>query len=162
MRRRDREVTEPSEILHILDTAKVLHWGLVDEGKPYIVPLNYGYTCEKGKITFYVHGSLEGRKIDVIRKNPDCCVQLECDVQPFAGKVACQFGCSYYSFDGFGTAKILEDPTEKMTALSILMKTQTGKDFEFNEKLVSVVNLIRIECDSYTAKHRPLPVNPMA
>ena len=50
---------------------------------------------------------------------------------------------------------------EKIKALSVLMKTQTGKDFEFNEKLVSIVNVIRIDCDYYTAKHRPLPVNPI-
>lgn len=82
-------------------------------------------------------------------------------MQPFPGKLPCQYGCSYYSFEGFGTARILEVPQEKMQALSILMKTQTGKDFEFNEKLVSIVQVIRIECDHYTAKHRPLPVNPV-
>ena len=36
MRRRDREVTELNEIIHILDSGKVLHLGLVDQGKPYI------------------------------------------------------------------------------------------------------------------------------
>lgn len=161
MRRRDREVTDIHEIKHILDTGKTLHLGLVDEGKPYIVPMNYGYVFENQKLVFYVHGALEGRKLDVIRNNPVCCVQIECDVLPFGGKVACQFGVSYYSLDGFGSAKILTDPQEKMSALSVLMKTQTSQDFEFNEKLVSIVSVIRIECDYYTAKHRPLPVNPV-
>lgn len=32
MRRRDREVTEHSEIMHILDSGKVLHLGLVNRG----------------------------------------------------------------------------------------------------------------------------------
>ena len=64
-------------------------------------------------------------------------------------------------FDGFGTAKIVEVPQEKIKALSILMKTQTSKDFEFNEKMVSIVSVIRIDCDYYTAKHRPVPVNPI-
>ena len=103
--------------------------------------MNYGYILEGNKIVFYLHGALEGRKLDIIRNNSDCCVQIECDVQPFSGKVACQYGCSYYSFDGFGTAKIVEVPQEKIKALSVLMKTQTGKDFEFNEKLVSIVSV---------------------
>ena len=98
MRRRDREVTDSNEIIHILDTGKVLHLGLVDQGKPYIVPMNYGYILEDDKLVFYLHGALEGRKLDIIRNNSDCCVQIECDVQPFSGKVACQYGCSYYSF----------------------------------------------------------------
>jgi len=161
MRRRDREVTDMTEIKHILDTGLTLHLGLVDQGRPYIVPMNYGYSFDEDSLVFYVHGSLEGRKIDVIRKNPDCCVQIECDVQPFPGKTACQFGCSYYSLDGFGSARILEDPQEKMIALTKLMRTQTGKDFEFTPPLVSIVSVIEIRCDSYTAKHRPLPVNPM-
>ena len=161
MRRRDREVTELNEIIHILDSGKVLHLGLVDQGKPYIVPVNYGYVMENDKPVFYVHGALEGRKLDIIRNNSDCCVQIECDVQPFSGKVACQYGCSYYSFDGFGTAEIVEAPQEKIKAMSALMKIQTGKDFEFNERLVSIVSVIRIECDYYTAKYRPLPANPV-
>ena len=37
------------------------------------------------------------------------------------------------------------------------MKTQTGGDFEFNERLVSVVSLIRIDVAEYTAKCRPAP-----
>ena len=143
MRRRDREVTEHSEIMHILDSGKVLHLGLVDQGRPYIVPMNYGYVFEGEKLVFYLHGALEGRKLDIIRNNSDCCVQIECDVQPFSGKVACQYGCSYYSFDGFGTAKIVEVPQEKIKALSVLMKTQTGKDFEFNEKLKIVIFHLR-------------------
>lgn len=157
MRRRDREVTEESEILHILDTAKTLHLGLAEDGKPYIVALAYGYAFENGHLVFYAHGATEGRKLDVIRKYPACCAQLECDIAPFQGRLACQYGVSYYSLEGFGTAAVVEKPEEKMRALSLLMKTQTGKDFDFNEKLVSAVSVIRIDCEYYTAKHRPLP-----
>ena len=35
--------------------------------------------------------------------------------------------------------------------------TQTGKDFVFNDKLVSFVAVIRIDVAEYTAKQRPLP-----
>ncbi len=37
------------------------------------------------------------------------------------------------------------------------MKTQTGKDFEFDDKMVSVVSVIRIDVSEYTAKKRPMP-----
>ena len=46
---------------------------------------------------------------------------------------------------------------EKQKGLKILMKTQVNKDFEFNEKLASVVAIIKIEASEFTAKHRPLP-----
>ena len=54
-------------------------------------------------------------------------------------------------------ARIVEDVEEKKKAMAILMKTQTGKDFTFDEKLVSIVAVIRIDVAEYTAKHRPLP-----
>lgn len=158
MRKRDREVTDIETIEHILESSKVLHLGLVDDGNPYVVPMNYGYQFEGDKLVFYVHGAFEGRKIDIINLNPTCCVQLECDDSLFEGNVACQYGYTYYSLMGFGNAKILTDVGEKIKGLSVLMKTMTKKDFEFNEKLVSIVNVIKIECDSYTAKHRPLPI----
>lgn len=158
MRRRDREVVDIEEVRHILDSADYLHLGLVDDGMPYVVPMNYGYVLEEGKLTFYVHGAMEGRKLDVIRKNGACCAQIDCDCVPFEGRVACQFGYSYYCLMGFGHARIVEDVEEKIKALTCLMKSQTGKDFEFNEKLVSIVTVIRIDCDHFTAKHRPLPL----
>ena len=56
---------------------------------------------------------------------------------------------------GNGRAEIVDDPEEKMKGLSILMSCQTGKDFSFNERLVSIVNVMKITADSYTCKRRP-------
>ena len=157
MTKREREVTDPNEIIKILDSCKVVHLGLVDNGQPYIVPMNYGYTMEDGKLTLYLHGATQGYKLDVIRANPTACFEMECDIVPFEGEVACQYGICYSSVMGRGTAEIIEDVEEKKRALSILMKTQTGKDFSFNERMVSIVSVIEIHVSEYTAKHRPLP-----
>ena len=56
-----------------------------------------------------------------------------------------------------GKAVLVEDVKEKEEAMTLLMKTQTGKDYEFNQRLVSIVSVIRIQVSEYTAKHRPLP-----
>ena len=58
---------------------------------------------------------------------------------------------------GRGTATIVEDVEEKMQAMTALMKTQTQKDFEFNDRLVSIVAVIRIDVAEYTAKKRLIP-----
>ncbi len=158
MTRRERQVTDISEIINILDRSKVLHLGLVDGDEPYVVPMNYGYEFIGDKLVFYLHGARQGRKLDVIRANPKVFAELECDIVPFEGEVACKYGITYASVMARGEAVIVENEKEKMHALSVLMKTQTGKDFEFNEKLVSVVNVIRIDVEQYTAKHRPAPV----
>lgn len=50
---------------------------------------------------------------------------MECDVVPFQGKIACQYGTSYASVMGKGKAEILTDIEDKKKGLSIFMKTQT-------------------------------------
>ena len=164
MTRRELEITDRNEIIDILDKCSYLHLGLCDGDEPYVVPMNYGYTMdENGKLDFYLHGAVWGRKLDIMRKNPKIFAEMECDLQPFEGDVACRYGLSYRSLMARGTAILVEDPEEKMKALSILMKTQTGGDFSFTEKLVRVVAVIRLDITEYTAKYRPIPkARPMS
>lgn len=157
MTRRERQIFDIDKILEILDKSKVIHIGMVDGDEPYVVPMNYGYTYENEKLTIWLHGATTGRKLDIIRKNPKVFFQMECDLVPFEGDVACKYGLSYSSLMGKGIATIIEESEEKQKALSYLMKTQVGMDFEFNEKLASVVGIIKIEVSEFTAKHRPLP-----
>lgn len=155
--RREKLITDIKTVTEILNKSKVLHLGLVDGDEPYVVPMNYGYTFENDKLTIWLHGSKSGRKYDVIRKNPKVFFEMECDLEPFSGEVACKYGLSYSSLMGRGIATVIEDVEEKKTALSVLMKTQTEKDFEFTDKLASVVGIIKIEVSDFTAKHRPAP-----
>ena len=159
MTRREREITDIDEIRGILDRAKIVHVGMVDGNRPYVVPMNYGYTLNDGKLTFYLHGAMRGRKLDVIRANPNVFVELDTDIVPFEGEVACKYGLCYSSVMGEGVAEIVEDTELKKEALSIFMKTQTGKDFEFNDKMVSVVSIIKIDISEFTAKKRPMPTH---
>lgn len=158
--RRELEVTDLGEIKKILDASKIVHVAMVDEGKPYMVTMNYGYTLEDGKLTLYLHGAHKGRKIDVMKANPDVFVEIECDIASFAGDLPCQYGMAYASIMGEGKAVMVEDVEEKMEAMSILMHSQTGKEFTFNERLVSIVTVIRIDVEEFTAKRREMP--PMA
>lgn len=157
MTRREFEITDQRQIQTILEESKFLHLGLVEDGMPYVVPMNYGYVMEGGKLTLYLHSARQGYKLDVIRADPRCCFTMECGVLPFRGKVACQYGVAYRCLMGRGTATIVEDVQEKIKAMSLLMKAQTGEDFTFDEKLVSIVTVIRIDVTDFTAKHRPDP-----
>ena len=157
MTKRERQVTDPEQILHILDTGKVLHLGLAVNDEPYVVPMNYGYTMEDGRLTLYLHSAVRGKKLDMMRANPKVFFEIDCDRKAFEGSVPCQYGMVYSSIMGRGTATIVEDVEEKKQAMTILMKTQTGKDFSFEDRLVSIVAVIRIDVSGYTAKSRPLP-----
>lgn len=157
MTRRELEVTDQKEIIRILDKCKVLHLGLVDGDEPYVVAMNYGYTMEEDNLTLYLHAATAGHKLDLIKANPKVFFEMDCDVIPFEGKVACQYGTSYSSIMGRGRAEIIEDVEEKKQIMSVFMKSQTGQDFTFQDKLVSIVSVIKIQVSEYTAKCRPLP-----
>ena len=159
MTKRELQITDLNEIKAILDTAKVLRLGLAVNNEPYVVPMNYGYTLEGGKLTLYLHSAVRGKKLDMLQANPRVFFELDCDLKPFEGVKPCQYGLSYSSIMGRGQASLVEDPEEKMQAMSVLMKTQTGKDFSFNEQLVSIVAVVRIDVAEFTAKHRPIPEN---
>ena len=154
MTKRERQITDPEQIRQILDKSKYLHLGLSVHDEPYVVPMNYGYILEDGKLVLYLHSAVKGKKLDMIRENPKVFFEMECDTAPFEGRVACQYGYVYSSIMGRGTARIVEDVEEKKQAMAILMKTQTGKDFSFEDRLVSIVAVIRVDVAEYTAKHR--------
>ena len=157
MTKREFRVTDPVEIEKILSTAKVLHLGMAVNNEPYVVPMNYGHTMENGKLVLYLHSAVRGKKLDMLRQNPNVFFEMDCDREPFAGKVPCQYGLAYSSIMGRGVARIVENVEEKKHAMSVLMKTQTGKDFSFEDRLVSIVAVIRIDVTEYFAKHRPIP-----
>ena len=157
MTRREQQITDINEISDILEKSKVVHIGMIDGDEPYVVPMNYGHIFEDGKLTLYLHGAVRGRKIDVLKANPKVFFEMCCDVTPFEGDVACRYGTTYASIMGRGLATIVEDVEEKKSALSRLMKTQTGKDFAFEDKLTTVVSVIRIDTLEFTAKKRPFP-----
>ena len=91
MTKRELKITDMDEIVKILDSAKVLHLGLSADNEPYVVPMNYGYIMEDGKLTLYLHSAVKGRKLEFINANPKVYFSLECGLQPFEGKVACQY-----------------------------------------------------------------------
>ena len=155
MRRRDREIVNIDDILSIVEKAKILHLGLFDDGYPYVVPLHYGYEYENDNLIFFLHCALEGHKLDLIKSNPNVCVELECDVELISGgDIPCKYGSAYASVIGFGHAEIINDEKDKIKGLILLMKNQTGKSFEINEKMVSAVSVIKVVVSAFTAKAR--------
>jgi nitroimidazol reductase NimA-like FMN-containing flavoprotein (pyridoxamine 5'-phosphate oxidase superfamily) len=60
------------EARELLSTCKVGRLGCVDNGEPYVVPINYVF--EDGSV--YSH-SLPGRKIEALRANPRACLQVD-------------------------------------------------------------------------------------
>ena len=66
-----RDLT-PEEIEQLLVDSNYGHLGCIDGKEPYVVPITYVYDDD----VIYSF-AFEGRKIDVMRKNPHVCVQVD-------------------------------------------------------------------------------------
>ena len=155
MRRADREVTDYQQIQSIIEQAKVVHIGMLDNDRPYVVPMQYGFVFSDGTLTLYVHCAKEGRKLDILKKNPYVFIELETNVAIVSGgDIPCKYGSEYASVMGDGTAVIVEDVAEKISGLQLMMKTQSGRDFEITEQMATSVTVLRIDVPCVTAKRR--------
>lgn len=156
MRRKDREITRIEDILSIVDRAKVLRLGLFDDNFPYIVPLHFGYEYAEGKLIFYMHSAKEGHKLDLIRRNQNVCIELDCDTELISGgDIPCSYSSSFASLIGRGLAEILDDEQEKVRGLYLLMKNQTGREFEITPQMASAVAVIKVVVCDFSAKSKP-------
>lgn len=154
MSRQDRLVTDKEELIEVIRRCQVIHIGMHDGEDIYVIPMNYGYTWEEGALTFYLHGALEGKKIDLLKKNGRIGFEIDCDHELVEGGLPCQFVFKFASVAGTGTAEILEDPQEKIRAMEHLMRQYSEREFEFTERLLSIVSLIRVKVDTFTGRVR--------
>lgn len=148
MRRKDKEITDKKEIEKILKESQICHIAMVDKEKPYIVPMNFGYENK----TLFFHSALEGRKINLIKKNPNLCFEVDQVVQFKKAQLACDWSIEYKSVIGEGRAQLLYDPEEKREGLDIIMAQYSGRTFEYPNEMLEKTLVIKLEIDKMTGK----------
>lgn len=152
MRRKDREIVGREEQLRILARANVLRIALHDPlGAPYIVPLNFGYEAAGEALTLYFHGAAEGKKLDLIRRDPRVGFEIDGDHAVVGEGLEVSF--RYESLVGRGRAEILDDPAEKRRALDCILRHAAGRaPIEVPEKLLSRTAVVAIQVEEVTGK----------
>lgn len=150
MRRKDKEITNKTEIEAILKKAFICHLGLSDGDRPYVVPMNYGY--EDGHL--YLHCAKEGKKLDMIKKNNKVCFEMELSGAKVINKTdqPCDWGMYYRSVIGYGTAELIEAAEEKVRALGIIVKSVDEGSFTFPEDEVKRTTVIDVTIEEMTGK----------
>ena len=128
MRRRDREVTDQQAIEDFLRREQILRVAFYDQGDIYIVPVNYGFTCDDGSFTFYFHGAQAGRKYELSQQTPTVGFEIDGGYRPVAGDTACSFTAEFQSVIGTGVLRLLSDRQEKIAGLNAVMHQLSGRD----------------------------------
>ena len=148
MRRKDKAVSDASGINAIIEKSMVCRLGMVDGDKPYIVPLSFGYQDH----TLYFHGALKGRKIDLLKENPNVCVEFDIAVEALKNVDACNWSMTFQSVIGFGKASLVEGLEPKRQALGIIMAHYSHQMFEFPENKVNATAVIKVEIEKMAGK----------
>jgi nitroimidazol reductase NimA-like FMN-containing flavoprotein (pyridoxamine 5'-phosphate oxidase superfamily) len=148
LRRKEKEITDQSEIDAIVRSSQVCRLGLVDEGVAYIVPLCFGYKDN----SLFFHSATEGRKIEILKRNNRVCFEFDGGVCVTTGKTACAWGMQYRSVIGYGTAGFIEEPAEKRRALDIIMGQYADGVFEYSDKALAKTLIIKVDISHMTGK----------
>lgn len=154
MRRKERELTALEDKMAVIQSCKVLRLAMIDGGKPYIVPLNYGFKQLGDTLYLYFHSATEGKKLEALQQNPSVCFEMDTDHQLVEDEIPCRNGFLFSSIVGEGTVEFLEDLQQKKDALNQIMLHQTGKKFEYSDNVMKFVAVARIKVDSFTGKRR--------
>jgi nitroimidazol reductase NimA-like FMN-containing flavoprotein (pyridoxamine 5'-phosphate oxidase superfamily) len=147
------ELTSREEIDEIISKCTVCSLAMVDNGKPYCVPMNFGY--DNGII--YLHGAPFGRKIDVLKKNLDVCISFYSDeiLNVRHENVACSYSMKFKSVLAHGQVVFVNDLDEKARILNVVMRNYSGRDdFSYSKPALEGVCIFYVKPTEITAFKR--------
>ena len=155
MRRKEREVTERGAIEELLQSCKVCRMAMNGEdGVPYIVPLNFGYSWEGVWPVLYMHCAPEGHKLGLLQRDNRVAFEMDCGYAPEGqADLACTYTNRYASIIGAGACEIVTDEAEKEIGFRDLMRHVIGeRDWKFDRAALAHTVLLRVRVHKLTAK----------
>ena len=154
MRRSDREIKDRAELLDVISRCDVCRLALNDEeGYPYILPLNFGEKDVDGQLTLYFHGAMEGKKYELMEKNPRASFEMDCSHELFMNDEKMSCTMKYESVIGRGRLELVPEE-EKEEELAILMRHYHQEDFPFGRAAMPKTKVFRLVVEQMTGKRR--------
>ena len=142
-------IHDKQQIEEILSKAKFLRLAFSDSDVPYIIPMAFGYKDNK----IYLHCSREGKKIDILNRNPRVAFEADVEAEIVITEDICKYDVRYRSVVGNGQARFVEGYNEKVEGLTVLSEHYGKKGpFEFEEWKVNRLCIIEIEIETMTGK----------
>lgn len=142
---------DAKNIEEIIAKCDVCYVGMTDTDlMPYVVPFNFGY--KDGCI--YLHSAQEGKKIDILRSNPQVCIAFSTDhVLAWQHEdVACSYLMKYRSVQVFGRVEFITDYDEKIAGMNLVMQKYTGRDFPYNAPSIHEVSVYKVVIEKMYGK----------
>jgi nitroimidazol reductase NimA-like FMN-containing flavoprotein (pyridoxamine 5'-phosphate oxidase superfamily) len=160
MRRKDKQIADPAGVAELLARAAVCRLGFsAAEGVcdyPYVIPVHF--THHEG--TIYVHCAEAGLKLDLLRRDPRVCVEVDELRGIVPADKPCAFSTRYASLIAFGRARLVSDPATRRLALSRLMEKYAGTSQPaagWTDRQLAGVAVIAVTVEHITGKRSGEP-----
>lgn len=152
MRRKDREISSREEIIKIIREEGICRLSINDDPYPYIVPMNYGIEIDGEQINLYFHSAMEGRKIDLIKKDNKVCFEIDQNQGLVYDTKKGSCSMLYECVIGNGEIVFL-DGDEKIKALRLILQHHgRGEDFPISETMVEKTICFKLVVNEVTGK----------
>jgi nitroimidazol reductase NimA-like FMN-containing flavoprotein (pyridoxamine 5'-phosphate oxidase superfamily) len=151
MRRTDKEIADPGELRRILEGARVCRVAMVDGGKPYLVPLSFALDGDD----LVLHSATSGRKLDVLRRSPSVCFEVEEGVETLVHELPCETTQRFRTVIGFGEAEIVEDAAERVRLLGLFGPRYGAPAAPMSGERIRSAVVIRVRVRELTGKRSP-------
>ena len=96
----------------------------------------------------------EGRKLEILKKNPAVCLELDGRGELVEAANPCAYGYTFASVIGTGNVEFIEYTEEKIYALNRIMKHQAGIEAPFTASMADAVCLYKMTTNDFTCKIR--------
>ena len=150
-------VYDRATVYKILDEAFICHLGFSVDGQPYVIPTSYGRSGD----TIYIHGSAASRMLRQLSSGVPVCFTVTMLDGLVLARSVFNHSMNYRSVVVLGTAKMVEDPEEKLSALHVLSEhIIPGRWAEArrpNEKELKATTVLRLPIEEFSAKVRTGP-----
>ncbi len=152
MRKKEREISDQEKIASIFREGTVCRIAIANDNIPYIVSMNYGYSGNPVSRLWF-HCAVEGRKLDMLRRNNYVCFQIDCNHLLHKGEKACDFTMHYRSIVGYGHVTIVDDPEQKTVALDHIMDHYSpGRKYSYAEGVLGRTLTLVLDINTLSAK----------
>ena len=141
----DREETEA-----VIRACKTCYVAMCDEGKPYVLPMNFALEGE----TVILHSAQNGRMWETLRKNPRVCINwtLGEELAWQDERAGCSYRVKSRSVNVEGSVEFIDDYDEKYRLLKIFMAQYSDLEFRFSPPAVRNVGIMKVHIQSIAGK----------
>ena len=155
VREHERGVYDREATYKILDEGFICHVGFTgDDGQPFVIPTGYGRVGDQ----LYIHGSAASRMLRRLNEGIPMCVTVTLLDGLVLARSIFNHSMNYRSVVILGKATIIDDPTEKLTALKALSEHILPGRWEEsrkpNEKELKATSILRMPIEEFSAKVR--------